>query len=119
MKRQPRHRPLPLAIRRAFSADRLTLHRVARGVAVTLALARLAGCGSAETIEAAPVFALDREATSGIAAVDPDRTNVLPAALVRSLLQDLLTEHSDLSIEVMRQAVDGQVEAASLAALGA
>lgn len=90
---------------------------VALPALVALLSLTAAGCSSADAVDNPPVFALDREATSGIAPVDPDRTNVLPAPLVRSLLQDLLTEHSDLSIEVMRQAVDGDVHEDSLSQL--
>ncbi len=53
------------------------------------------------------VFSLEREASAGIEPIDPNRTDVLSAPLLRSLLQDLLTEHSDLSIRAMRDAVDG------------
>lgn len=87
----------------------MTTTATIRTVLVAIVASLLAvSCGDAEG--AAPdgrVFELDREPPEGIALVDPDRTDVLPAPVLRSLLQDLLTEHSDVSIEAMRIAADG------------
>ncbi|MEZ5244920.1 MAG: hypothetical protein R2707_07480 [Acidimicrobiales bacterium] len=77
-------------------------------------------CGDAPANEdAGPVFALDRSVADEIQPVDPDRTAVASAPVLRSLLQAQLTEHSDLSILAMRQAVDGTVEPSTVDALTA
>ena len=83
-------------------------HMVRSGVLASAVLVALAACGGGDGSEdTGPVFALDRAVTTDIAPVDPARTDVIPAPALRLVLQDLLTEHSDLSVRAMRLAADG------------
>lgn len=90
-----------------------------RFAALVAGVALLAGaCGTdSPEADAPPVFALERQVADEIVPVDPNRTDVMAAPVLRSLLQSLLTEHSDLSIVTMRQTVDGAHEAQTRAAL--
>ena len=93
-------------------------HNRTSTVGSALLLLSLAGCSAGGTVDdAGPVFALEREVTSDIQDVDPSRTDVLTAPALRSLLQHLLTEHSDLSVLAMRQAIDGEDLAPTVEAL--
>jgi hypothetical protein len=88
------------------------------GSALLVLSLSLAGCSTGGSVDdAGPVFALEREVTSDIQDVDPSRTDVLSAPALRSLLQHLLTEHSDLSVLAMRQAIDGEDLAPTVEAL--
>ncbi|MFN3216160.1 MAG: hypothetical protein ACE367_06665 [Acidimicrobiales bacterium] len=95
--------------------------RCVRVVAISLSMAvAVAGCGGGGTVaDNGPVFALDRAVTTDIEPVDPARTDVVPAPTLRLVLQDLLTEHSDLSVRAMRLASDAAPLAATLAELTA
>ncbi len=84
--------------------------RPARLGAALIGLCLAAGaCSSEATVEQSePVFAIERDVVSNVqplALIDP--TAAIPAADLRLLLQSLLTEHSMLSIEAMRLAIDG------------
>lgn len=95
-------------------------HVVRNGVIASTVLVALAACGGGDAVEdAGPVFALDRAVTTDIEPVDPERTDVVPAPALRLVLQDLLTEHSDLSVRAMRLASDGAPLEAILAELTA
>jgi hypothetical protein len=83
-----------------------------------VSVAALAACGGDDALDdAGPVFALDRAVTTDIEPVDATRTDVLAAPALRLVLQDLLTEHSDLSVRAMRLASDGTPLEAILAEL--
>lgn len=98
-----------------------TLGRIVRnGLTASAVVVALAACGGDDAFEdAGPVFALDRAVTTDIEPVDPARTDVVPAPALRLVLQDLLTEHSDLSVRAMRLASDGAPLEATLAELTA
>lgn len=83
------------------------------------AVALAASCGASASVDADPVFALDRDAATDVEPVDPDRGVVVPAAQLQILLQALLTDHVTLSNEVMRSTIDGHPTDATLAELTA
>jgi hypothetical protein len=89
------------------SIPRRTVARRVRIGTVSVSMAVvLAACGGGTVADSGPVFALDRAVTTDIEPVDPARTDVVPASTLRLVLQDLLTEHSDLSVRAMRLASD-------------
>lgn len=69
----------------------------------------LAGCAAAPTVEQAGprIIDLQRDAGAGVAAPDPDRTDVVGAGQLRLLLEELLGVHGALTAQMMREAVDG------------
>ena len=86
----------------------MTHDRIRRGLVLPLVAALgLAACGSGsgdDAVAIPAVFDLDHDPAASVSAVDPDRTNVLPAGALRGALEDALTWHGITLVQVMRAA---------------
>jgi hypothetical protein len=70
------------------------------------------GCGAdgPRSIQVPELVDHDRKATGGIAEIDPERADVLPAAELRLRIEEILGEHTWLAIESSIAAADGSAD---------